>query len=73
MLDFLNKLEVLGAEIDTEYHIDVILESLPDSFKNFNLNYNMNKMNLTMAELLIQLMAAEGIIKDQPSVHMTKK
>lgn len=73
MMDFLNKLEVLGVEIDTETHIDVILESLPDSFKNFKLNYNMNKTNLTMVELFSQLVAVEGIIKDQPSLHMTKK
>lgn len=67
MMDFLNELEVLCDEIDAESHIDVILESLQGSFKNFNLNYNINKMMLTMVELLIQLVAAEGII------HMTKK
>ena len=51
MMDSLNELEVLGAEIDAEFQIHIILESLPDSFKIFNLNYNMNKMKLPLAEL----------------------
>ena len=39
MMDSLNELEVLGAEIDVESHINVILEQLLYSFKNFKLNY----------------------------------
>ena len=47
----LNELDVLGAAIDAESQIDIILESLPDSFNHFKINYNMNKMNLNLAEL----------------------
>ena len=43
MIDSLNELDVLGAKIDTESQIDIILESLPNSFNNFKINYNMNK------------------------------
>ena len=32
MFDHLNTLEILGGEIDVESQIDIILESLPDSF-----------------------------------------
>ena len=30
MFDHLNTLEILGGEIDIEFQIDIILESLPD-------------------------------------------
>ena len=72
MMDSLNELDVLGAEIDAESQIDIILESLPDSFNNFKFNYNMNKMSLTLAELPTQLVAAKGIIK-KASVNMIEK
>ena len=44
MIGLLNELEILGAEIDGESHVDdIILQSLPDSYKQICLNYNMNK------------------------------
>ena len=43
MISYLNTLEVLGADIDGESQADMILQSLPESFKEFRLNYNMNK------------------------------
>ena len=43
MISNLNTLEVLGADIDGESQVDMILQSLPESFKEFKLNYNMNK------------------------------
>ena len=72
IMDSLNELDVMGAEIDAESQIDIILELLPDSFNNFKLNYKMNKMSLTLPELASQLVAAEGIIK-KPSVNITEK
>ncbi|XP_058181228.1 uncharacterized protein LOC131299665 [Rhododendron vialii] len=68
MIDFLNVLEVLGAEIDGQSQVDIILESLHGSFKEFKLNYNMNKMDLSLSELMNSLQAAEGIIKPNHSV-----
>ncbi|XXG72906.1 hypothetical protein AAC387_Pa07g1900 [Persea americana] len=73
MMDSLNELDVLGAPIDAESQIDIILESLPDSFNHFKTNYNMNKMNLTLAELSSRLVATEGIMKKRPTALMIEK
>ena len=73
MMDSLNELDVLGAVIDAESQIGIILESLPDSFNYFKINYNMNKMNLTLAELSCQLVATEGIMKKRPTASMTER
>ena len=37
-------------EINAESQIDIILESLPNSFNQFKLNCSMNKTNFTLAE-----------------------
>ena len=62
MISHLNTLEVLGADIDRESQADMILQSLLESFKEFRLNYNMNKMIYTLSELMNELVAAEGIL-----------
>ena len=43
MIFNLNTLKVLGADIDKESQVDMTLQSLPESFKEFKLNYNMKK------------------------------
>ena len=48
MIEFSNELETLGATIDTQTQVDIILNSLPASFAQFKLNYNMNQMNFSM-------------------------
>ena len=41
----------------------MILQSLPESFKEFRLiNYNMNKKIYTLSELMNELVAMEGIL-----------
>ncbi|XP_065632971.1 uncharacterized protein LOC136068955 [Quercus suber] len=62
MISNLNTLEVLGADIDEESQVDMILQSLPESFKEFRLNYNMNKKIYTLSELMNELIATEGIL-----------
>ena len=52
IFSLLNELEIIGAEIDVETQVDIVLQSLPESYKQFCLNYNMNKFNYTLAELL---------------------
>ena len=62
MISNLNTLEVLGADIDGESQVDMILQSLLESFKEFRLNYNMNKKIYSLSELMNELVAAEGIL-----------
>ena len=52
MIAHLNELEILGAEIDSENQVDIVLMSLPESFKNFCFNYSMSKGSYSLAELL---------------------
>ncbi|GFY95445.1 hypothetical protein Acr_10g0008300 [Actinidia rufa] len=70
MIGFLNELEILGDEIDADSQIDIILQSSPDSFNQFRLNYLMNKNHYTLSELMNELHAAEGIIKSKKHVLM---
>ena len=62
MISNLNTFEVLGADIDGESPVDMILQSPPESFKKFRLNYNMNKKIYSLSELMNELVAAEGIL-----------
>ena len=62
MIPYLNTLEVLGADINGESQVDMIIQSLPESFKEFRLNYNMNKKIYTFSELMNELVVAEGIL-----------
>ncbi|KAH0632545.1 hypothetical protein KY284_035331 [Solanum tuberosum] len=65
MIGLLNELEVLGAEINNDSQVEMILQFLPDSFQQFCLNNNMNKMSLSLAQLLNELQAAETLVKKQ--------
>ena len=74
MISFINELDMLGVEIDRETQVDAILASLPDSFNQFIMNYNMNKMVVTLLELLNMLKAAEDLIKkEKPIVMLVEK
>ena len=68
MIGYLNELETLGANIDAQTQVDMILNSLRQSFSQFKLNYNMNQMNFSMSELMRSLQAAEGVIKSRGNV-----
>ncbi|XP_059627761.1 uncharacterized protein LOC132270605 [Cornus florida] len=73
MISVLNELEILGADIDGETQVDIILQSLPESFNQFKLNYSMNGMAYSLSELMNALKAAKEIFKGQGSVHIVKK
>ena len=62
MISNLNTLKVLGVDIDGESQVDMILQSLPESFKEFKLNYNMNKKIYRLSELINELVAAKDIL-----------
>ena len=62
MIAYLNTLEVLGADIDGESQVDMILQSLPELFKESRLNYNMNKKVYKLSKLMNELVAAKDIL-----------
>ena len=73
MIGHLNELEILGTEIDGESQVNIVLMSLPESFKSFRLNYSINKGSYSLAELLKELQAAEEIIGQAKSVQVAEK
>ena len=73
MIAHLNELEILRAEIDGKSQVNFVLMSLPESFKNFCLNYSMSKGSYSLQELLKELQAAEGIIGHAKSVQVAEK
>ena len=73
MIAHLNELEILGAKIDGETQVDIVLMSLPESFKTFRLNYIMSKRSYTLAELLNELKVAEGINGQRKTVQVVEK
>ncbi|KAL8125384.1 hypothetical protein AgCh_012900 [Apium graveolens] len=73
MMSHLNEIEILGAELDGETQIDIILMSLSKSFEQFRLNYNMNKRQYSLTELLTELQAAEGLFRQSVQVNVGEK
>ena len=68
MIGFFNEMEILEVEINVKTKVNMMLETLLDSFKQFKLDYSMNMVNLL--KLMRELHRVEGILKDQKSVHM---
>ncbi|XP_057505686.1 uncharacterized protein LOC130788979 [Actinidia eriantha] len=69
MISLLNKLKILGSNIDGKTQVDIILQSLPNFFKQFCLKYNMKKFSYSMAEFQV----AEGIINKPIVAHVAEK
>ena len=63
MIKDIKQLEKLGIPIHRKLQIDLILQSLTSSFAQFYMNYNMNKLNYTLLELMNMLVSNEGILK----------
>ena len=73
MISYLNTLEVLGVDIDRESQVDIILQSLPVLFKEFGINYKMNKNIYTLSELMNELVVAKSIlVKAGADTNMAK-
>ena len=61
VIALLNDIEIMGALIDEETQVDMVLETLSDSFDTFKLNYSMNKLSYKLAELMKELQATEAL------------
>ncbi|KAL0284721.1 UNVERIFIED_CONTAM: hypothetical protein Scaly_2840800 [Sesamum calycinum] len=70
MLSLVEKLKDIQADFDKEKtYVNVILQSLPSSFDQFIINYNMNGLEKSLHELINILVQYEAIIeKSAPSV-----
>ncbi|KAK4382286.1 hypothetical protein Sango_2886900 [Sesamum angolense] len=70
MLSLVEKLKDLQADFDKEEtYVDVILQSLPPSYDQFIINYNMNGLEKSLHELIKMLVQYEATIeKFAPSV-----
>ncbi|KAK8669506.1 hypothetical protein V6N13_106934 [Hibiscus sabdariffa] len=63
MMGYIQTLEKLGFALNDELATDVVLQSLPDSFNQFVMNFNMNEINKTLPQLLGMLRTAESNMK----------
>ncbi|KAK4382714.1 hypothetical protein Sango_2845300 [Sesamum angolense] len=69
MLSLVEKLEDLKAGLENDTYIDVILQSLPLSYNQFIVNFNMNELEKSINELINMLVQYEATIKKSvPSV-----
>ncbi|KAL0336740.1 UNVERIFIED_CONTAM: hypothetical protein Sradi_4885900 [Sesamum radiatum] len=70
MLSLVEKLKDLQADFDKEeMYVDVILQSLPPSYDQFIINYNMYGLEKSLHELINMLVQYEAMIeKSAPSV-----
>ena len=59
MISHISRAEVMGAKLQKDMKIDLILQSLPKHFNQFKVNYNMHKMDLTLVQLMPELESAE--------------
>ena len=74
MINLIKKLVCLGFIMDHELSIDLVLQSLPQSYLQFVLNFNMNKLETTLPELANMLTCAEpNLKKDKGHVMVVSK
>ncbi|KAL3528071.1 hypothetical protein ACH5RR_012727 [Cinchona calisaya] len=66
MKGHIDHLERLGFPISQELATDLILNSLPESYSQFVMNFNMNNMEKSVSELHLMLKTAEHNIKKMP-------
>ena len=65
VIDLITRLSQLGFAMDSELSQDLILQSLPESFSQFVVKFYMNKLNVSLPELLNMLKTAETHIKKE--------
>ena len=73
MIEWIEKLTGLGMVIDDNLCVDIVLQFLPDSFSQFIMNFNMNKLKVTLLELLNMLREAKSTIKKEKPVLYTSE
>ena len=69
MISHISRAEVMGAKLQKEMKIDLILQSLPKHFNQFKVNYNMHKMDLTPVQLMHELESVEQSLKEPGNIN----
>ncbi|GAV74561.1 zf-CCHC domain-containing protein/UBN2_2 domain-containing protein, partial [Cephalotus follicularis] len=59
MIDMIEQLAQLGFVMDHDLYVDIILTSLPKSFSQFLVNFHMNKIEVTLSELIAMFRTTE--------------
>ncbi|WRX16506.1 zinc finger protein [Theobroma cacao] len=71
MIGLIKRLGQLGLAMDHELSIDLVVQSLLDSFSQFMLNFHMNRLEATLPELLNMLdTVGRSIRKDKGSLFL---
>ena len=71
MIGYVENLERLGFPLSQELATDLVLQSLPQSYGQFVMNYNMNEIDKPLPELLSMLRTAEqNLQKTKPETIM---
>ena len=69
MIEWIERLAALRVELPIEMSMNLILQSHPNSFSQFILNFNMNKIQASLPELLNMLTTAKGNLqKENPQI-----
>ncbi|XP_031127510.1 uncharacterized protein LOC116029601 [Ipomoea triloba] len=63
VIGLLERLEELNIFLDSELEVDLILQSLPDSFGPFIMNFHMNKLHCSKSDLHNMLCIAHATMK----------
>ena len=63
MIKDIEELQKLEMNMDKELQVDLIIQPLSDSYRQFIMNYHINKIDSTLPELLNILITAEGTLK----------
>ncbi|XP_075489574.1 uncharacterized protein LOC142528411 [Primulina tabacum] len=70
MIELIEKLVGLDLVIPNELSTDILLLSLPSSFDGFVVNFNMNKLEASLEELVNMLTSYEATIKKEKPVFL---
>ena len=69
MIEWIDRLSVIGVELLVEKSTYLIIQSLLHSFSQFILNFNINNIETSLLELLNMLITAKGNLqKEKPQV-----
>ena len=71
MIKDIEELQKLGMNMNKEPQVDLIMQSLPDSYGQLIMNYHMNKIDSTLPELLNMLVITEGTLKNSRRTILT--